>query len=903
MAEEDMSSLLEELSNIANKCDPHQTETCKKISAKIKLLEAAPLCAVVLNDAGIATEANKLFDELMGPLWKFANFEFAQSASDDKGKSALAAAIAAVRSGASKREKLRNVEMLTLASGLPVKAHFDWFVGAGADGEGITLFGDPCSDDLLEQRKKDAELIDFFQNAPIAMHWLSGTGHVMWANQTELDVLGYTAEEYIGQPIMKFCPDEEELVLEIFKTLGSGNIIKDVPVRFRTKGGKIVPLLIDSNVAYKIDETGQKAFNHTRCFIRDDTGRRVHEARAEAMLRETERSLKLLDAFVSRTLHLVRTPCHVVQASLGMVASNLHSLASKLPPREASALSDILDETENLLAISMHQLHGVSAMISDASDVLRFDQGANLTTVDAPIKLRKLCREAVDKAKDLAKPHVSVRFEVSAGPDVVTLDAEVLQRALDQLLRNAAAATAEGGFISLKVSVETPSPSADAIQDGTALRFEVHDNGCGLPFSNSSANIFHRYCPGSMACPPRVRGTVITSTPDSSPNMTPEPKLSAASVVGAPGGAPLEAAVELARSGLESALALNHASIGTSGLGIGLNLTYSLVRALGGELRVESAPGDTRFFFVLHGLRSNASSHESSESYVAVGAGVAALPARISPVISRATPPVLAEWTRSGRAIWTVSSKREKRVAKEPTAPAPPPAPAAPVPGPALVSSGDEQVKSTVDADDEDSDSMESLLGELAAATAAVQACSGGGAHTERFVQEPTMSKIVHASSVAGQGLRALHAPHVLVVEDSEMCAMVLIMMLKKLGCSTDHVMNGVEALERLEGSEPGLYSIVLMDLRMPVMDGFEATDVIKNKLKLTVPVVALTAEDGLATRDKCKSTGFDDFAAKPLKHDALAALLKKHTNHKVAYEAHEPQGCPPGPANYPVAA
>jgi hypothetical protein len=47
----------------------------------------------VLDDDGIAKEANKLFDELMGPLWKFANFEFAQSASDDKGKSALAAAI------------------------------------------------------------------------------------------------------------------------------------------------------------------------------------------------------------------------------------------------------------------------------------------------------------------------------------------------------------------------------------------------------------------------------------------------------------------------------------------------------------------------------------------------------------------------------------------------------------------------------------------------------------------------------------------------------------------------------------------------------------------------------------------------------------------------------------------
>lgn len=97
----------------------------------------------------------------------------------------------------------------------------------------------------------------------------------MWANQTELDVLGYTAEEYIGQPIMKFCPDEEELVLEIFKTLGSGNTIKDVPVRFRAKSGKIVPLLIDSNVAYKVDEFGEKQFHHTRCFIRDDTNRIV----------------------------------------------------------------------------------------------------------------------------------------------------------------------------------------------------------------------------------------------------------------------------------------------------------------------------------------------------------------------------------------------------------------------------------------------------------------------------------------------------------------------------------------------------------------------------------------------------------------------------------------------------
>lgn len=140
---------------------------------------------------------------------------------------------------------------------------------------------------------------------------IRGEGIVIWANQTELDVLGYTAEEYIGQPIMKFCPDEAALVLEIFKQLGSGNTIRDVPVRFRTKDGRIVDLLIDSNVKY--DKEGK--FSHTRCFIRDDTGRKVRDARAKLLLEETKRSIKMLDNFMSRSLHHMRTPLHVLQVS------------------------------------------------------------------------------------------------------------------------------------------------------------------------------------------------------------------------------------------------------------------------------------------------------------------------------------------------------------------------------------------------------------------------------------------------------------------------------------------------------------------------------------------------------------------------------------------------------------
>jgi transcriptional regulator with PAS, ATPase and Fis domain len=47
------------------------------------------------------------------------------------------------------------------------------------------------------------EFVDFFHNAPIALHWLSGTGHIIWANKTEMNALGYEAHEYIGHHIME----------------------------------------------------------------------------------------------------------------------------------------------------------------------------------------------------------------------------------------------------------------------------------------------------------------------------------------------------------------------------------------------------------------------------------------------------------------------------------------------------------------------------------------------------------------------------------------------------------------------------------------------------------------------------------------------------------------------------
>ena len=91
------------------------------------------------------------------------------------------------------------------------------------------------------------------------------------------------------------------------------------------------------------------------------------------------------------------------------------------------------------------------------------------------------------------------------------------------------------------------------------------------------------------------------------------------------------------------------------------------------------------------------------------------------------------------------------------------------------------------------------------------------------------------------------HIPKILVVEDTKLAAECLCMVLKELGCATDHAEDGAEALEHLM-MDSEMYSLVLMDLRMPVMDGFDATLAIR-KMGIDLPVIAVTADETFDTR------------------------------------------------------
>jgi CheY-like chemotaxis protein len=107
-------------------------------------------------------------------------------------------------------------------------------------------------------------------------------------------------------------------------------------------------------------------------------------------------------------------------------------------------------------------------------------------------------------------------------------------------------------------------------------------------------------------------------------------------------------------------------------------------------------------------------------------------------------------------------------------------------------------------------------------------------------------------------------------------------MSLTKMNCTVDVAEDGTQALEAvtksIESNHP--YQLILMDLRMPNMDGFEATRMLKEVMKYSVPIVALTAETGADVRERCKEIGFDKFVQKPLRGALLKSILDQFCQH-----------------------
>ncbi len=119
------------------------------------------------------------------------------------------------------------------------------------------------------------DLLDFIDNAPMPLHWVGPDGTILWANQAELALLGYSRTEYVGRDVREFHVDTD-VAEDILGRLGRGETLTEHASRLRCRDGSIKDVLISSNARWQGGE-----FVHSRCVTVDVTERRrAEETRA-----------------------------------------------------------------------------------------------------------------------------------------------------------------------------------------------------------------------------------------------------------------------------------------------------------------------------------------------------------------------------------------------------------------------------------------------------------------------------------------------------------------------------------------------------------------------------------------------------------------------------------------------
>ena len=192
------------------------------------------------------------------------------------------------------------------------------------------------SDSEAEVRRQAGQLAAFLETAAICVHRVGPDGIILWANDAELNTLGYAREEYVGHHIADFHVDQD-VIADVLARLHRGEKLFECPARMKCKDGSIKSVLVDSSVLWD-----EGRFVHTQCFTRDVNERkRAEETRALlAAIVETSN-----DAIVSKTLEGIVTSWNAgAERLFGYTASEMRggSIDVIIPP-------DRLDEEREIL--------------------------------------------------------------------------------------------------------------------------------------------------------------------------------------------------------------------------------------------------------------------------------------------------------------------------------------------------------------------------------------------------------------------------------------------------------------------------------------------------------------------------------------------------------------------------
>ena len=119
---------------------------------------------------------------------------------------------------------------------------------------------------------------------------------------------------------------------------------------------------------------------------------------------------------------------------------------------------------------------------------------------------------------------------------------------------------------------------------------------------------------------------------------------------------------------------------------------------------------------------------------------------------------------------------------------------------------------------------------------------------------------------------------HILLAEDNDLNAEIAQFILEDMGLMVDRVEDGVQCVSRIEQKPAGTYDLILMDIQMPNMDGYKATEVIRDladKSKANIPIIAMTANAFEEDRKKALAKGMNGHIAKPVDIEKMREILQ----------------------------
>ena len=128
-----------------------------------------------------------------------------------------------------------------------------------------------------------------------------------------------------------------------------------------------------------------------------------------------------------------------------------------------------------------------------------------------------------------------------------------------------------------------------------------------------------------------------------------------------------------------------------------------------------------------------------------------------------------------------------------------------------------------------------------------------------------------------GTGSEILEGRNILLAEDNDLNAEIAEAILERVGLKTDRVEDGIQCVNRIMELPVGTYDMILMDIQMPKMDGYKATQAIRSlpdKDKACIPIIAMTANAFVEDKRDAIAAGMNGHIAKPIQVDKLLSML-----------------------------